>query len=53
MIELFFIVVIVGVIVVDHRLCKLLKIQRELLGHLADSEGHLRAMREAYEAKTK
>jgi len=30
MIELFFVVVIVGVIVIDHRLYKLLKIQREI-----------------------
>jgi hypothetical protein len=30
MIELFFVVVIVGVIVIDHRLYKLVKIQREI-----------------------
>jgi hypothetical protein len=30
MIELFFAVVIVGVVVIDHRLHKLLKVQREI-----------------------
>ena len=60
MLELTFFVLLFGLIFIGYRLNKSLKIQRELLNdvkqmlaRLTESEGHLRTMREAYEAQTK
>ncbi len=57
---IFFLVVVIGIIFIDHRLSKLVKIQRELLNdhkltlaRLSECETHLRTMREAFEAQTK
>ena len=57
---IFFLDAVIGVIVIDHRLSKLVKIQRELLNdhkltlaRLSECETHLRTMREAFEAQTK
>ena len=57
---IFLVVVIIGVISIDHRLNKSVKIQREplndlkqTLARLSECKTHLRTMREAYESQTR
>jgi hypothetical protein len=54
MIELiFFVVVLLGIVLIDRRLHKLVKIQHDALTELRESETHLQIMREARDAQAK
>jgi hypothetical protein len=51
MIELiFFVVVLLGIVLIDGRLHRLVKIQRDALTELRECETHLQVMCEAYKA---
>jgi hypothetical protein len=48
---IFFVFVVLGIVLIDSRLRKLIKIQRESLTELRECETHLQMMREAYKAQ--
>jgi hypothetical protein len=52
MIELiFFVFVLLGIVLIDSRLRRLVKIQRDALTELRECETHLQMMRNAYKAQ--
>jgi len=48
---IFFVFVALGIVLIDSRLRRLIKIQRESLTELRECETHLQMMREAYKAQ--
>jgi hypothetical protein len=48
-----FVFVVLGIVLIDSRLHKLIKIQRDSLTELRECETHLQMMREVYKAQAK
>ena len=48
-VEFLLVLILIGVVVIDHRLSKLVKIQRDIRTWLERSDSHLSAMRKYYE----
>ena len=48
---MFFVLIVLGIVLIDRRLHRLVKIQRESLTELRECETHLQMMREAYKAQ--